>query len=123
MKRTIIAAGVASVATALLLLDWAGRGTADIQIINRANEPVAGGGITVAGQASPIGTLEIGQAKRLSFAVPRASSYLVSVQFNSGKTVRKEVGYLTWGACSMDEIAIEDDGISLTREDKKPASK
>jgi hypothetical protein len=117
-KRVIVTLVVIALAT-ILLLERAGRGSAEVKVINCANEAVTGGTVTVDWRASDIGSLEVGQTKYFSFPVVRESHYSISVQFRSGKSLYKEVGYLTWGAHCIDEIAIGNEDVLLTRKQSK----
>jgi hypothetical protein len=84
-----------------------------ILILNRASEPISRGIVSVCGQT--IEWRDIAPAKSAggSYKVKSDSYYDISIEFQSGRKLRKELGYVTNGFDFHDTIVVTDTDIIL----------
>lgn len=85
----------------------------EVQIINSASEPVRSGELEVCNQRFKLGAIERGKSRTINYKVRSDSHYKLMVEFNSGRTLVKELGYVTNGRDFKDILTISDDNVSL----------
>jgi hypothetical protein len=85
----------------------------EVQILNSASEPVRDGEIEVCGQKFKLGTIDQGKSMTVTYKVRSDSHYRLLVEFNSGKQLAKELGYVTNGRDFKDTLTLRDDDVLL----------
>lgn len=85
----------------------------EVQIINSASEPVRSGEIEVCNQRFNLGTIERGKSKTINYKVRSDSHYNLIVEFNSGRNLAKELGYVTSGRDFKDILTLSDNDVLM----------
>jgi hypothetical protein len=86
-----------------------------VLILNAATEPVRNGQLEVCGQKFLFGEIEQGKSKAIQYKVRADSHYKLVVEFNSGRKLEKELGYVTSGLDFEDILTLNDHEVSLSR--------
>jgi hypothetical protein len=86
-----------------------------VLILNAATEPIRNGQLEVCGQKFPFGEIEQGKSKAIQYKVRSDSQYRLEVEFNSGRKLEKELGYIANGLDFEDILTLNDHEVSLTR--------
>jgi len=81
--------------------------------INNAKEPILRGLVTICGQTIDLKDIQPGESVPGSYKVKSDSHYDIGIEFQSGKKLRKETGYVTNGFDYHDEIVVTDADIEL----------
>jgi len=109
-----IVAGLAvGCVVATMLSSWNG----EVTIKNDATKEVTKGQISICNQQFDFGGLKVGTSKTIAYRIKSDSHYKVVVEFESGKKLSKELGYVTNGMDFKDVLRVKDDDIIL---EKKP---
>lgn len=85
----------------------------EVQVINSASEPVRNGELEVCEQKFELGAIEQNKSMTINYKVRSDSQYKLMVEFNSGRKVAKELGYVTSGRDFKDILTLSDDDVSL----------
>lgn len=103
------------VSAVLVLLALAACTTNDgtILLVNKAKEPISRVLVTVCGQTIEVKNIQPTESAQGSYIVKSDSQYDITVEFQSGKRLQKEVGYVTNGIDFHDEITITDTDIEI----------
>lgn len=89
-------------------------------LTNAAGEDIAGGEVSAFGKSHPFGPLAAGTATGFQLPLHGEGSFVVSVEFVSGRRLSSEAtGYIAQGFCSREYIEIRDDRVEHT--DSEPA--
>jgi len=83
-------------------------------LVNKANEPIVRALVTVCGQTIELKNITPAHSASGSFRVKADSHYNIGVEFQSGRKLQEEMGYVTSGVDVEDEITITDKGIEIT---------
>ena len=86
----------------------------EVVIINSASELVRNGALEVCDQRFKFGTIEQGKSKTINYKVRSDSHYKLIVEFNSGRKLTKELGYVTNGRDFKDILTLTNDDVSLS---------
>lgn len=85
----------------------------DFLLINKTKEPISRGLVTVCGQTVELSNIQPGNSASGVYVVTSDSHYDISIEFQSGKKFRKELGYVTNGLDFHHEIVVTDADIEL----------
>lgn len=111
MKRSVL--GVAAIIVALFLISCtANKGS--FTLLNKAKEPIARASVTICRQTIELKDIQLNTSAAGFYKVTGDSGYTIEVEFQSGKTLRKETGYVTNGMDFQDEITVTDSDIEIT---------
>ena len=83
-------------------------------LVNKAKEPIARVLVTVCDQTIELKDIQPNKSAPGSYKVKFDSHYDVKVEFQSGKKLQKELGYVTTGFDFQDEITVTDTDIEIT---------
>ncbi len=86
-------------------------------LTNKAKESILRGLVTVCGQTIELKDIQSGGSAPGAYEVTFDSHYDINIEFQSGKKLRKEVGYVTNGLDFHHDIVVTDTDIELM--DKK----
>ena len=82
-------------------------------LINKAKEPILRGLVTVCGQTIELKDIQPTKSAPGSYKVKFDSHYDIRIEFQSGKKLRKNIGYVTNGLDFHHEIVVTDMDIVL----------
>lgn len=80
---------------------------------NRAKEPISRSIVTVCGQTIELKNIQPTKSVLGFYGVTSDSHYEIGIEFQSGKRLRKEMGYVTNGFDFYHEIIVTDTDIEL----------
>jgi hypothetical protein len=89
----------------------------EVSIVNEATESIRAGKIVICGHQFEFGELKPREKKQIPYKVRSDSHYDMTVQFAPGKTLTRQVGYVTSGTDFHDTLTVKDDEVSLTSRD------
>ena len=103
-----------------LLVSWYSTSIAfsddgQVLILNAATEPIKNGQLEVCGQKFLFGEIEQEKTKAIQYKVRSDSQYKLEVEFNSGRKLEKELGYVKSGLDFEDILTLNDHEVSVTR--------
>jgi hypothetical protein len=82
-------------------------------LVNKAKEPIARALVTVCGQTIEFKAIQPSKSASGSYEVKSDSHYDVRAEFESGRKLQKEIGYVTNGLDFQHEIVITDTDIEI----------
>jgi hypothetical protein len=82
-------------------------------IINTSSQKILFGEIEVCNKTYKIYNICQGESKCIEYKSKYDSHYTVTLKFDSGKTIKKELGYVTNGMTVKDIIKVEDGDIVI----------
>jgi len=85
----------------------------EVLVVNRAAEPVIRGEIEICKQKFTFGPIKPSESKHISYKVWSDSHYKVTIEFQSGKRLTRELGYVTSGVDFNDTLTVKDNDILL----------
>ncbi len=83
-------------------------------LINKAKEPIAQALVTICGQTIELKDIQPTKSASGSYKVKSDSHYDIRVEFQSGKKLQREVGYVTSSVDYQHEITVTDTDIKIT---------
>jgi len=86
----------------------------EVLIVNLAIEPVKNGELEVCDQKFQFGGIDQGKSKLLLYKVRSDSHFRLVVEFNSGRKLTRELGYVTSGRDFKHTLTLKDYEVSLT---------
>lgn len=104
---------VAAVIVAALFLTSCTTSKGDFTLVNRAKEPIVRASVEICGQTIQVTDVQPSKSATGSYEVKADSHYTIQVEFQSGKKLRKETGYVTRGMDFKHEISVSDSGIEI----------
>ena len=110
MRVSVIAI---SVAFATLVMISCGTNRGDFRLVNKANELIARVLVTVCGQTIELKDIQPAQSVPGSYTVKSDSHFDIRVEFQSGKKLQKEMGYVTNGMDFHHEFVVTDTDIEI----------
>lgn len=115
-KKILIALGIGC----LLVISWGSASNyfshqGEVSIVNQAAERVAKGEIEICNQKFSFEGIEPKERKIFLYRVTSDSHYRIALEFESGKKLVKEVGYVTNGLDFKDAVIIKDNDIEMTQ--------
>lgn len=84
-----------------------------VVIANQSSEQIEGGEIEVCKQHLVLSHIDPNDKKELPFRISGDSHYTITLKLKSGKTLKKELGYVTGGMESNDTLIVNDNEIVL----------
>lgn len=93
--------------------------TGNFSLINKTKEPIARASVTVCGQTIDMKDIQPTKSAQGSYKVKSDSHYDVRVEFQSGKKLHKEIGYVTNGLDFQHVITVTDTDIEITENKAK----
>jgi hypothetical protein len=118
--KVLVIAGVLACVLAIFFLFpvlTASNGKVDIR--NEATEAVVAGEMTVCGKRFDLGVIRPQAIKHIDYRITCASNYILTVRFESGRTLTKDVGYVTSSWDFNDSVVIRRDDILLENSETK----
>jgi hypothetical protein len=91
------------------------KGQTIVSINNQSGAAIQELRLEVYGQRKIWNDINVGQSVRFTSESKGDSHYSVHVEFAGGKTLNKEIGYVTHGANFDDQIVVSSSDISLSR--------
>jgi hypothetical protein len=85
----------------------------ELTVTNRATEPIAGVNVSVGVENFELRTIRMGESASHPFAARKDSGFSVTVRFESGRTIRKEIGYVTSGMAADHRITVSDNDLLI----------
>ena len=107
--------GIAAIIGALFLISCtANKGT--FTLVNKSIEPIARASVAICGQTIELRAIQPDTSGTGSYEVKCEGHYSILVEFQSGKTLQKETGYVTPGMDFQHEIAVTSSDIEITQQ-------
>ncbi|OFZ78931.1 MAG: hypothetical protein A2583_12565 [Bdellovibrionales bacterium RIFOXYD1_FULL_53_11] len=124
MKPLLVGIGVIALALlAAAYLVWHGiygvQHKAEFELSNRSQEVLASVQVVICGQTIEVRALQQGQATTRNFKSGCEGHYTVRVQFQSGRQLNKDVGYVTGGLDIRDVIVVTSSNVELSKPEAK----
>jgi len=94
---------------------WFFSNKGEVHISNEATERVVKGEVEICDQQYKFEGIKPRESKVIHYKVKSDSHYKITVEFESGKKMVKEVGYVTNGMDFKDALIIKDSDITLMR--------
>lgn len=110
--RHFVPGVVATMAVLFLISCTNSKGS--FSLVNKTDEPIARASVTICGQTIQLRDIQPNSNAVGSYEVKFDSHYTIQVEFQSGKTLQKEMGYVTNGADFQHEIVVADSDIEIT---------
>ncbi len=113
-KRLLLLIAMLCVVAALavvLLLARANKG--EVIVKNAATESIVQCHIEICSQSFDLGSIAPSESKKATYKVRGTSHYAVSLQFESGKKISKNLAYVTHGLDFRDLLNVNDNDIFL----------
>lgn len=104
--------GTIAAVTALLLTSCTAN-NGKFALINKTNESISHASVFVCGQAIKFDEIQPNRNVTGSYEIKSDSHYLVRIEFQSGKKLQNEIGYVTNGMDFQHEISVTDTDISI----------
>jgi hypothetical protein len=82
-------------------------------LLNEAKESISRGTVSICGQTIELKDIQPTQSAPGSYEVRSDSHYDIKIEFQSGKKLRKELGYVTNGLDFHHKIVVTDTDIEL----------
>jgi hypothetical protein len=114
MRNILIAIGLVF---SILTMTFCVANKGSFLVVNNAQEPISRGIVTVCGQTMEFKNLLPTKSVPGSYLVKSDSHYDISIEFQSGKKLKREIGYVTNGMDFHHEIVVTD--IDITIADSK----
>ena len=89
-------------------------------LINKADEPIVRASVTICGQTIELNDIQLAQSAQGFYKVTSDSHFDITVEFQSGKKLRRETGYVTHGFDYQDEIVVTETNIEITSHKATP---
>ena len=105
--------GVAATIAVLFLIACT-NSKGSFSLVNKTKEPIARASVTICGQTIELKDIQPNASTVGSYEVKFDSHYTIQVEFQSGKTLQKETGYVTNGVDFTHEIVVADSDIEIT---------
>jgi len=105
--------GVAATIAVLFLISCT-NGKGSFSLVNKTKESIAGASVAICGQTIKLKDIQPNKSAAGFYKVTGDSGYTIEVEFQSGKTLRKETGYVTNGVDFQHEIVVTDSDIEIT---------
>lgn len=103
-----------TVLTALVLLASCSSNRGAFLLVNKATEPIAVATIKINEQTIELRNIQPNMSAAGSYKVRTDGHYKIQVTFESGRTLNKELGYVTHGMDFQHEITVSDSDIEIT---------
>ena len=87
----------------------------EILIENKGTELVVHGEVDICGQKFAFEKIKPGDTRQFSYKVKSDSHYKILVEFESGKKLTKDLGYVTNGLDFKDALIVTEDDILLEK--------
>jgi hypothetical protein len=110
MTRRIINSGTA---LAILTVMSCSESKGSYSLTNVASEPIASASITVCKQRREFRNVQPGHSVPGCYVVRADDHFIIDIKFESGKTLRKESGYVASGLDFQHEIVVTDSDVQL----------
>jgi hypothetical protein len=110
MKRFILMIIVGM--TALSLLSC-GTNKGSFTLVNKSKESISSASISICGQTQQFMNIRPNDKISAFYRIKSDSHYAVQVEFQSGKKLQSELGYVTNGLDFKDEITVKDSTITI----------
>ncbi len=88
--------------------------TGDFALVNKANETIARASVEISGQKFEFMDVEPNETVLSSYEVRFDSHYTIEIEFQTGRLLQKETGYVTSGMDFQHEITVTSSNIELT---------
>jgi len=82
-------------------------------LVNKSRETISRGLVTVCGQTIELKEIQPTESATGSYKVKSDSHYDIAIEFQSGKKIHKEIGYVTNGLDFHHEIVVTDTDIEI----------
>ena len=92
-------------------------GQGSFTFINKASEKISSAQISVSGQEIDFDLIDVDAQASGSYKISRDSHYVITIQFESGKEMVSEIGYVTPGVNFYHEIIVDDSHIWISKSD------
>ncbi len=103
------------VSVLLAIVGCSKKGVAELTIVNQSDETVVLLQVTVDENIQTVRDLKHGEQAKMRFLIKRPSDYHIDIEFNTGRTMWKDVGYLMRRASISDKVIIHETGIEFRR--------
>jgi hypothetical protein len=113
MKSTPVTYFFGALMMALFVVSCA-RGRGSFVLINKADEPIVAGVVEICRQKIELRDIQSGKKVVGFFDVRGEDHFTIDIQFQSGKTIRKETGYVTSGFDEHYEIVVSGGAVEIT---------
>lgn len=111
--RNGISLGLLLLAVGFLILQLFSYTKGKVVIVNNSSEQIESGLIEVCKQHLTLSQINPNDKKEIPIKISGDSHYTITLQFKSGKVLKKELGYVTGGMESNDTLVVKDNEIVL----------
>jgi hypothetical protein len=84
-----------------------------VTVANRAHETIEAGHFVVCEQRFELGKLQPNEHKTFQYKVNCTGDYDLTLQFTSGKTLNRKIGYVNSSFEARDTLMVKDDDIAV----------
>jgi hypothetical protein len=98
----------------MLVMASCGTNKGTFLLVNKADEPIARASVMVCGQTIKLNDIQPTQSAQGFYKVKSDSHFNITVEFQSGKKLQKEIGYVTNGFDFHDELVVTNTDIEIT---------
>jgi hypothetical protein len=110
MRHPLFGIGV-TVAT--LLLSSCSSNNGNFSLANNTHEPIARATVAICGQAIELKDIQPNNSAIGSYKVRSDSHYVIQIEFQSGKKLQKQTGYVTNGMDFDHKIVVSESDIAI----------
>ncbi len=111
--RNAISIGLLLLASAFLIFHSSSYTKGKVVLVNQSSEQIESGEIEVCKQHLMLSRINPNDKKELLFKIYGDSHYAITLRLNSGKVLKKKLGYVTGGIESVDNLIVNDTEIIL----------
>jgi len=98
---------------AVLVMASCGTNKGSVLLVNQAKEPIVRVLVMVCGQTLELKDIQPSKSARGSYTVKSDGHYDIRVEFQSGKKLQKEMGYVTNGFDFQHKFVVTDNDIEM----------
>jgi hypothetical protein len=84
-----------------------------LSLTNESAEVIAEAGVIVGGEALARRSIAVGETWHQEIRIRREGAFAVSIRFESGRTIKKELGYVTPGFAADHKLRVSDSDIAI----------
>ena len=111
--NVMVRSGITVLAAVSLLISCT-RNSGSFQLINGTSEPIASASVQISGHTIDVGAIPPNGSAKRSYRITSDSHYVVSIKFQSGNVLTRELGYVTPGIRFHHVIVVTNDDIRIT---------
>lgn len=92
----------------------------NFSLVNKSNESITHASVTICGKKIEFTNIQPGESESGSYDVKSDSHYTIEIEFQSGKKLREETGYVTNGMDFQHVIMVDSSNVEISDSVAKP---